>query len=217
MSTPDLGRLRREYGDRGLDFPDLAPDPIAMFRRWFDDTVAAPLHEPNAMVVSTVSPEGRPSSRMVLLKDLDDRGFVFYTNYESRKGHDLAANPSVALLFPWHDLQRQVRVEGRAERVPREQSEAYFSSRPRESQLGAWASPQSEVVTSRAALDERYGGVLAQFAEMEDVPLPPTWGGFLVVPDLVEFWQGRKGRMHDRLVFRRTGVGQAWTTERLAP
>ena len=215
MSTPDLGRLRREYGDRGLDHGDLAPDPLAMFRRWLDDTVAAELHEPNAMVVSTVSAEGHPSSRTVLLKDLDDRGFVFYTNYDSRKGHELEANPAVALLFPWHDLQRQVRVEGTAQRVPREQSEAYFASRPRESQLGAWASPQSQVVASRAALDERYGGVLSRFAEMDDVPLPPYWGGFLVVPEVVEFWQGRKGRMHDRLVYRR--VDDAWTTERLAP
>src|SRR3954447_4791467 len=215
MSTPHLGRLRREYGDRGLDDGDLAPDPVEMFRRWLDDTVDAGLHEPNAMVVSTVSAEGRPSSRTVLLKDLDDRGFVFYTNYDSRKGHELDANPAVALLFPWHDLQRQVRVEGTAQRVPREQSEAYFASRPRESQLGAWASPQSQVVASRAALDERYGGVLSQFAAMDDVPLPPYWGGFRVVPQAVEFWQGRKGRMHDRLVYRRSG--EAWTTERLAP
>jgi pyridoxamine 5'-phosphate oxidase len=215
MSTPDLGRLRREYGDRGLDDGDLAPDPVAMFRRWLDDTVAAGLHEPNAMVVATASPEGRPSLRTVLLKDLDDRGFVFYTNYDSRKGHELDTNPAVALLFPWHDLQRQVRVEGTAQRVPREQSEAYFASRPRESQLGAWASPQSQVVASRAALDERYGGVLSQFAAMDDVPLPPYWGGFLVVPEVVEFWQGRKGRMHDRLVYRR--AGDTWTTERLAP
>ena len=215
MSTPDLGRLRREYGDRGLDDADLAPDPVAMFRRWFDDSASAGLHEPNAMVVSTVSAQGRPSSRTVLLKDLDDRGFVFYTNYDSRKGRELDANPAVALLFPWHDLQRQVRVEGTAQRVPREESEAYFASRPRESRLGAWASPQSQVVASRAALDERYGGVLSQFAAMDDVPLPPYWGGFLVVPDVVEFWQGRKGRMHDRLVYRR--ADDAWTTERLAP
>ena len=217
--TPDLGRLRREYGDRGLDVPDLEPDPISMFRRWLDDTVQAEVHEPNAMVVATVSADGRPSARLVLLKGLDERGFVFYTNQSSRKGEDIAANPAVSLLFPWHDLQRQVRVEGVASRVSAEESEAYFASRPRQSQLGAWASPQSEVVPSRAALDERYGGVLARFADADAVPLPPFWGGFRVAPDLVEFWQGRKGRMHDRLAYRRTGPapGGGWAVERLAP
>ena len=218
-SAPDLAALRREYGDHGLDVPDLAPDPVSMFRRWLDDTVAAGLHEPNAMVVATVSPEGRPSSRMVLLKGVDERGFVFFTNYESRKAADIAANPGVSLLFPWHDLQRQVRVEGAASKVSAEESEAYFASRPRESQLGAWASPQSRVVASRSALDERYGGVLAQFAELDEVPLPPHWGGFRVAPYAVEFWQGRKGRMHDRLVYRRAedDPHAPWTVDRLAP
>jgi pyridoxamine 5'-phosphate oxidase len=214
----DLGALRREYGDRGLDAPDLEPDPVAMFRRWFDETVESGLHEPNAMVVSSVSAEGRPSSRMVLLKGLDTRGFVFYTNYESRKGEEIDANPHVSLLFPWQDLQRQVRVEGTASPVSAEENQAYFSSRPRESQLGAWASPQSRVVASRSALDERYGGVLAQFAELDAVPLPPFWGGLRIEPQVVEFWQGRKGRMHDRLVYRRAEDPSApWTVDRLAP
>jgi pyridoxamine 5'-phosphate oxidase len=143
---------------------------------------------------------------------------VFYTNYDSRKAGELAGNGAVALLFPWHDLQRQVRVEGRAERVDRAESEQYFATRPRESQLGAWASPQSQVVTSRASLDERYGGVIAQFAELDDVPLPPFWGGIRVAPTEVEFWQGRKGRLHDRLVYRRAdGDPVGWTTARLAP
>jgi pyridoxamine 5'-phosphate oxidase len=218
-SVPDLAALRREYGDRGLDVPDLAPDPVSMFRRWFDDTVAAGLHEPNAMVVATVSPAGRPSARTVLLKGVDERGFVFFTNYESRKAADIAANPHVSLLFPWHDLQRQVRVEGMASKVSAEESEAYFASRPRESQLGAWASPQSRVVTSRSALDERYGGVLAQFAGLDEVPVPPHWGGFRVAPYAVEFWQGRKGRMHDRLVYRSAedDPHAPWTVDRLAP
>jgi pyridoxamine 5'-phosphate oxidase len=215
----DLGALRREYGEHGLDTPDLEPDPVSMFGRWLDDTVAAGLHEPNAMVVATVSPQGWPSARMVLLKGLDERGFVFYTNYDSRKAHDIAANPAVSLLFPWQDLQRQVRVEGTASRVSREESEAYFAARPRESQLGAWASPQSRVVASRSALDERYGGVLAQFADVDDVPLPPGWGGFRVAPAAVEFWQGRKGRMHDRLRYRRSedDPHAPWTVDRLAP
>ena len=218
-SAPDLAALRREYGDHGLDVPDLAPDPVSMFRQWMDDTVAAGLHEPNAMVVATVSPQGRPSSRMVLLKGVDERGFVFFTNYESRKAAEIAANPHVSLLFPWHDLQRQVRVEGAASKVSAEESEAYFASRPRESQLGAWASPQSRVVASRSALDERYGGVLAQFAELDEVPVPPHWGGFRVAPHAVEFWQGRKGRMHDRLVYRRVedDPHAPWTVDRLAP
>ncbi len=211
----DLAALRREYGDQGLDLPDLAPDPITMFRRWMDDTVESGLHEPNAMVLTTVSAQGRPSARMVLLKGVDERGFVFYTNYESRKGEDIEADPAVALLFPWHDLQRQVRVEGTATRVSRAESEAYFSARPRGSQLGAWASPQSREVASRAELDDLYAGVEGEYGDSADVPLPPQWGGYLVTPDVVEFWQGRKGRMHDRLLYRRQG--DAWTTARLAP
>jgi pyridoxamine 5'-phosphate oxidase len=212
-----LAALRREYGDHGLDLPDLADDPVTMFRRWLADTVAAGIHEPNAMVVATVGPDGRPSSRMVLLKELDERGFVFFTNYESRKAREIAGNQAVSLLFPWQDLQRQVRVEGTATRVSQADSEAYFATRPRESQLGAWASPQSRVVASRSALDERYGGVLAQFAELDAVPLPPHWGGFRVAPEVVEFWQGRRGRMHDRLVYRRAEDADGWRVLRLAP
>jgi pyridoxamine 5'-phosphate oxidase len=216
-STPDpdeLAALRREYGDAGLDHPDLAPDPIAMFRRWMHDTVVAQLHEPNAMVVSTVSADGLPSSRMVLLKGVDERGFVFYSNYDSRKGGELAANPHAALLFPWHDLQRQVRVEGGVEQLTPEESAAYFATRPRGSQLGAWASAQSDEVPSREQLESRYAEMEARFAD-SDVPLPPHWGGYLVRPEVVEFWQGRRGRMHDRLVYRRTG--EDWTVVRLAP
>ena len=217
-TSQTLARLRREYGDRGLDLGDLADDPVEMFRGWLEETVASGLHEPNAMVVTSVSATGRPSSRMVLLKGLDERGFVFYTNLESRKAQEIAANPHVSLLFPWQDLQRQVRVEGTASPVSAEENEAYFASRPRESQLGAWASPQSRVVASRSALDERYGGVLAQFAELDAVPLPPFWGGLRIEPQVVEFWQGRKGRMHDRLVYRRAEDPSApWTVDRLAP
>jgi pyridoxamine 5'-phosphate oxidase len=214
-----LAALRREYGDHGLDLPDLADDPVTMFRRWLADTVAAGIHEPNAMVVATAGPDGRPAARMVLLKELDERGFVFFTNYESRKAEEIAANQAVSLLFPWHDLQRQVRVEGTATRVSRADSEAYFATRPRESQLGAWASPQSRVVASRSALDERYGGVLARFADLDAIPLPPHWGGFRVAPEAVEFWQGRRGRMHDRLVYRRAADDPSapWTVDRLAP
>jgi pyridoxamine 5'-phosphate oxidase len=214
-TSQQLARLRREYGDAGLDTPDLEADPVTMFRRWLEETIDSGLHEPNAMVVATVG-DGRPSTRMVLLKGVDERGFVFYTNLTSRKAEEIRANPAVSLLFPWHDLQRQVRVEGTAFRVTPEEDEAYFASRPRESQLGAWASPQSQVVSSRSALDERYGGVLAQFAELDAVPLPPFWGGYRVTPEVVEFWQGRKGRMHDRLVYRAV-PGEGWEVSRLAP
>lgn len=218
MSTdaPDpqiLSALRREYGDAGLDVPDLEPDPMTMFQRWLEDSIEAPLHEPNAMVLSTVA-EGQPSSRMVLLKAADQRGFVFYTNYESRKGEEIDANPRASLLFPWHDLQRQVRVEGRVEQVSEAESEAYFASRPRPSQIGAWASPQSKEVGSRAELDALETDVEQRFPD-GDVPLPPHWGGYRVVPEVVEFWQGRKGRMHDRMVYRHAGEG--WQVVRLAP
>ena len=210
-----LSDLRREYAVGGLDESDLAPDPIAMFRRWLHDATVAGLHEPNAMVVSTVSATGAPSSRMVLLKRLDERGFGFFTNYESRKADELEANPACALLFPWHGLERQVRVDGVAARLDQEANAAYFGSRPRASKLGAWASPQSRVVASRGALDERYDEVAARFGQDGDVPLPPHWGGYLVTPQAVEFWQGRRGRMHDRIRYRREADG--WVTERLAP
>lgn len=210
-----LGELRREYTAGGLSEEDLLPEPVAMFRRWLHDATVGGLHEPNAMVVATVSAEGRPSSRMVLLKGLDERGFVFFTNYGSRKAVELDANPACSLLFPWHVLERQVRVDGTAVRLSEEENAAYFASRPRASQLGAWASPQSQVVSSRAELDRRYDEVAARFGEEEDVPLPPHWGGYRVAPEAVELWQGRRGRMHDRLRYRRTPDG--WSVERLAP
>ncbi len=211
---PDLAALRREYSDRGLSEADLPPDPIAMFDRWFADAHAAGLYEPNAMVASTVSEDGHPSSRMVLLKGVSDAGFVFFTNLGSRKGRDLASDPRCALLFPWHPLERQVRVDGRASLLSREDVAAYFATRPRGAQLGAHASHQSRPVADRAELEAAYDAAAARFADRE-VPVPEEWGGYRVRPEAVEFWQGRPGRMHDRLVYRR--VGGAWSIERLAP
>lgn len=210
----DLAALREDYARAGLDEADVAADPLVQFGRWFDDAVAAGLHEPNAMVVATADADGAPSARIVLLKELTEDGFVFYTNHGSRKGHALAAEPRCSLLFPWHPLERQVRVEGRAEPLPRDVVAAYFAVRPRSSQLGAWASRQSSTIASRAELEASYAAAEERFAGGE-VPAPEEWGGYLVRPDVVELWQGRTGRLHDRLVYRRGGEG--WAVERLAP
>jgi pyridoxamine 5'-phosphate oxidase len=209
---------REEYTRGGLVESDLLPDPIAMFRRWYDEAHAAGLHEPNAMVVATVSSDFSPSARLVLLKGVSEAGFVFYTNTGSRKGADLAGNPRIALLFPWHPLERQVRVDGTATLLPRAEVDAYFAVRPRGSQLGAWASHQSSVVSGREELAAAYADAERRYAD-DDVPTPDEWGGYLVHPESVEFWQGRPGRMHDRLVYRRSvdDGPDGWRTERLAP
>lgn len=208
--------LRREYADAGLREDDLTPQPLTLFHRWLGEAVAARLPEPNAMVVATVDEAGHPSSRMVLLKGVDQWGFRFYTNLSSRKGGELDANPACALLFPWHGLERQVRVEGAASRLLREDVAAYWAARPRGSQLGAWSSHQSSVVRDRAELEDAYAAAEARFPDSADVPLPQEWGGFVVRPEVIEFWQGRRDRMHDRLRYRRTADG-GWLTERLAP
>ncbi|WP_028637347.1 pyridoxamine 5'-phosphate oxidase [Nocardioides sp. URHA0032] len=209
----DLAALRQEYGRAGLDEADLAPDPITMFERWMREAVDAGLHDPNGMVVATADATGAPSARMVLLKGLSQAGFVFFTNTGSRKGTELAENPRCALLFPWHVLERQVRVDGVATPLPRADVEAYFASRPRGSKLGAWASRQSRV-TTREELAGAFEEAEARYPE--EVPPPEEWGGYVVRPHAVEFWQGRPGRMHDRLRYRRPDGGD-WVTERLAP
>ena len=214
----DLAALRQEYARGGLDLPDLVPDPLAVLRGWMADVVAAGLHEPNTMVLSTVSPAGQVSSRMVLLKNVDS-GLVFYTNQSSRKADDLAVDPRCALLFPWHAMERQVRVEGVAEKVSDLEADTYFATRPRGAQLGAWASDQSQQVWSRSELAESYARTQERFGD-EVVPRPPHWGGYRVVPTSVEFWQGRPERMHDRLRYDRDLDGVApdgWTVRRLAP
>jgi pyridoxamine 5'-phosphate oxidase len=211
--TDRYADLRREYALGGLVESDLAPEPFTMFQRWYHDAVTAAVYEPNAMVVSSVSADGRPSSRLVLLKGFTPEGWVFYTNLGSRKGTELVANPRVALLFPWHPLERQVRVDGRASLLARDEVAAYFETRPRGSQLGAHASHQSCEVGSRQELDDAWSAADATYPD--DVPVPEEWGGFRVEADAVEFWQGRPGRMHDRLVYRRAADG--WSVHRLAP
>ena len=213
-----LASLREEYTLGGLDEADLAPDPVDMLQRWLDEAIRSGLYDPTAMVLSTVAATGRPSSRMVLLKGLSKDGLVFFTNYSSRKGEELAGGGSCSLVFPWHPLQRQVRVEGVATRLGDDENDAYFASRPRESQLGAWASPQSKVVASREQLDERYAEAVARFGD-GPVERPAYWGGFRIAPDTFEFWQGRQGRLHDRFRYRfsPTTRERPWHVQRLAP
>ena len=207
--------LRVEYARGTLTESDALPDPAAQFARWFDEARAAGLPEINAMTLATAGAGGAPSARVVLLKDFDARGFVFFTNYDSRKGRELAANPRAALCFYWQPLERQVRVDGTVVRTSRAESEAYFRTRPVAAQLGAWASRQSEPVASRAELERRQAELAQQFAG-RDVPLPDHWGGYRVVPHSVEFWQGRPSRLHDRLLYTRADDGR-WVLQRLSP
>ena len=216
VSAPitDPSQLRLDYRRAALSERDAASDPFELFTRWFDEAVAAAIAEPNAMTLATVDAAGRPSARIVLMKGVDARGVVFHTNYDSRKGRDLEANPRAALLFFWVDLERQVRIDGTAERVSAADSDAYFAARPRGSQISAWASPQSSPVADRAFLEARVAEVEARFASGA-VPRPPNWGGIRVVPDRFEFWQGRASRLHDRIAWSRQA--DRWTIERLAP
>jgi len=211
----NLEQMRRNYASRVLDLPDLRPDPFAQFDAWMREAIETQLLEPNAMSLATVSAAGAPSLRVVLLKGFDERGFVFYTNYESSKARDIAANSSVALHFSWLPLERQVSVTGRAEKISSAESLKYFLSRPRDSQIGAWASRQSEVITTRSLLEAKFAEMKAKFLQGE-VPLPAQWGGYRVTPASFEFWQGRPSRLHDRFRYTRQADG-SWNIARLMP
>ncbi|QYD68483.1 pyridoxamine 5'-phosphate oxidase [Paraburkholderia edwinii] len=209
-----LAELRKNYSLGSLDEADLDRDPIRQFEKWFAQAIKAQLPEPNAMTLATVDSRGHPSARIVLIKGVDPRGFVFFTNYESRKGREIAGNPRASLLFHWIELERQVRIEGFVEMTSAAESDAYYASRPLESRIGAWASAQSQEIESRAALEAREREIIAQYGEHP--PRPPHWGGYRVVPDTIEFWQGRPSRLHDRMRYTRDGSG-AWRIARLSP
>ena len=212
----NLRDRRIQYETAGLNFNDLDESPVQQWHAWYVEAAEAELPEPNAMAISTIDAEGMPDSRIVLVRGLDDDGLTFFGNYNSAKGQQLDANPVASAVFPWIGLHRQVRVRGTVELLPRHESDAYFASRPRDSQLGAWASPQSEVINGRDILNERHAEFAEKFAGVE-VLRPPHWGGWLLVPEVFEFWQGRPNRLHDRFRYRRDDVTQDWVIERLAP
>jgi pyridoxamine 5'-phosphate oxidase len=211
----DIAALRQEYTQGGFSEEEANPNPIQQFENWFQQALKAGLREPNAMVLATVGPNAQPSTRVVLLKDVSEKGFSFYTNYESRKGQELAENPKASVTFPWLDLERQVCIQGRVTRLSREESEAYWKVRPRASRLGAWVSKQSTVITGRPFLEAKMQELQNQYPG-EQIPLPPYWGGYLLAPEEIEFWQGRRSRLHDRIHYRKQ-PDNTWKIERLSP
>lgn len=216
MDSKKLASLREDYSKKELDISDVYKNPIKQFGVWMKEALRSEVPEPNAMTLSTVSPDGLPSGRIVLLKDLSDKGFTFYTNYMSDKGKDMAKNKNVALTFVWLELERQVRIEGIIKKVSRKKSEKYFQSRPKKSQMGAWVSSQSKVIKNRQVLEDSMKELEKKYKNEEVLPCPPHWGGYLVQPVAIEFWQGRRSRLHDRIRYKLTKKG-AWKKERLAP
>ncbi|QSJ17096.1 pyridoxamine 5'-phosphate oxidase [Nostoc sp. UHCC 0702] len=210
-----IADLRKDYTLEGLSETEINSNPFIQFKKWFDQALAAQLPEPNAMTIATAMPDGKPSARMVLLKDFDERGFVFFTNYNSRKGQELAENPQASLVFWWAELERQVRISGHVEKVSENESDKYFDSRPANSRLGAWVSNQSEVIESGEVLQQRMQEFQSKY-ENQEIPRPPHWGGLRVIPAEIEFWQGRPSRLHDRLLYTRSIDGN-WKIERLSP
>ena len=218
-----IADLRQDYLLQSIDISDVSQNPFEQFEKWFHEAVKSEILEPNAMTIATATPEGKPSARIVLLKGLEfhnpemqEGGFVFYTNYDSKKGQEMTQNPHVALCFNWLDLQRQIRIEGIVSRISEDISTEYFNSRPKSSRIGAWASPQSKVVPNRTFLEENYQKLTEKYADTEGVPRPSHWGGYIVKPTLIEFWQGRSSRLHDRIIYSKTDIGD-WKIERLAP
>lgn len=212
---PTIADLRKDYTLEDLSETEVNPNPFIQFKQWFEQALSAQLPEPNAMTIATATPDGKPSARMVLLKDCDERGFVFFTNYNSRKGQELAENPQAALVFWWAELERQVRIIGHVEKVSEAESDKYFYSRPENSRLGAWASHQSEAIASREVLEQNLQKLHHQY-ENQEIPRPSHWGGLRVIPTEIEFWQGRPSRLHDRLLYTRLDA-QSWKIQRLSP
>lgn len=213
-TSEEIAALRREYSKSELDVQSVDKNPFIQFRNWFEEAISSEILEPNAMILSTVDRDSKPSQRTVLMKAIDETGIVFYTNYTSRKSEHIQSNPNVSVLFPWYDLERQVSIEGTVEKVSTAQSLKYFLSRPFGSQLGAWVSNQSQVISSRSILEEKLAQMKAKFSEGK-VPLPDEWGGYKIKPERIEFWQGRKNRLHDRIVYIKEN--KLWNIKRLAP
>ena len=216
MPRKKLADLRKDYSKKQLDISDVVAHPIEQFKVWFEEAQKSKILEPNAMTLATATPDGFPSARIVLLKDLNENGFIFYTNYKSHKGKELAKNPNAALVFCWLGLERQVRIEGVIKKVDRNNSKTYFQSRPKKSQMGAWVSSQSKVIKSRGVLEENMTALEKKYQDEDVLPCPPHWGGYQLEPNLIEFWQGRRSRLHDRIQYKLLKSGK-WKIQRLAP